>query len=311
MGRMIAVRVPSNIALIKYWGKRQADPIIPFTSSLSITLSDLITTTTFEEGPFQATLNGKLASLEDTNRMRAMLKHFPDDHVRITSHNHFPTAAGLASSASGFAALALGLNAYFKAGLSTQELASLARIGSGSACRSLTPDFTIWHTSGTIETLANPFQDLRMIVVIIQAEKKPISSRDAMKISVATSPYFQSWIKDSEHDLFAMQHAIQNVDFNALGSIMETNSDRLYHVMKTSLPVIDYRLPKTHTLLSTMIELRKRGLMGYATLDAGPNVKILTYERHVNDWIQALQQLGLNDHIVSQVGAGPDVAISN
>jgi diphosphomevalonate decarboxylase len=108
-----------------------------------------------------------------------------------------------------------------------------------------------------------------------------------------------------------MQHAIQNVDFNALGSIMETNSDRLYHVMKTSLPVIDYRLPKTHTLLSTMIELRKRGLMGYATLDAGPNVKILTYERHVNDWIQALQQLGLNDHIVSQVGAGPDVAISH
>ncbi len=309
MGKLITVHTPSNIALIKYWGKKQSDPIIPFTSSLSITLSDLLTTTTFEEGTFFAELNNHDANQEDVKRIRTMLQHFPHDRVRIRSHNHFPTAAGLASSASGFAALALGLNAFFEANLSTQELASLARLGSGSACRSLTPDFTIWNTTGMIETLANPFSDLRMIVVIIQEEKKPISSREAMKISVATSPYFEQWIRDSENDLKAIKEAIKQQRFHDLGHIMETNSDRLYKVMKTSNPIIDYRLPKTHQLLEVIPKFREEGLMGYSTLDAGPNIKILVEAHSVNEWISKLEQLGFKNYIVSRVGGGPRIDI--
>lgn len=309
MGKIITVHAPSNIALIKYWGKKQSDPIIPFTSSLSITLSDLITTTTFEEGTFSAELNHQPANQDDIKRIRTMMQHFPHDRVRIRSHNHFPTAAGLASSASGFAALALGLNAFFNANLSLQELASLARLGSGSACRSLTPDFTIWNKTGGIETLANPFSDLRMIVVVIQEEKKPISSREAMKISVASSSYFNQWIVDSEQDLIAMKDAIQHSRFHEVGRIMEINSERLYRVMKTSQPIIDYRLPKTHQLLMAISTMRDQGIIGYATLDAGPNVKILVEERFVKDWISQLELLGFNHYMVSRVGGRPRIDI--
>jgi diphosphomevalonate decarboxylase len=269
----------------------------------------LITTTTFEEGTFFAELNHQPANQDDIKRIRTMMQHFPHDRVRIRSHNHFPTAAGLASSASGFAALALGLNAFFNANLSLQELASLARLGSGSACRSLTPDFTIWNKIGGIETLANPFPDLRMIVVVIQEEKKPISSREAMKISVASSSYFNQWIVDSEQDLIAMKDAIQHSRFHEVGRIMEINSERLYRVMKTSQPIIDYRLPKTHQLLMTISTMRDQGVIGYATLDAGPNVKILVEERFVKVWISQLELLGFNHYMVSRVGGLPRIDI--
>lgn len=309
MAKTITVHAPSNIALIKYWGKKQTSPVVPFTTSLSITLTDLVTTTTFQEGPFFAQLNDQSASEEDVKRIRAMVEHFPNDRIQIRSHNHFPTAAGLASSASGYAAMALGLNAFFDAQLSIQELASLARIGSGSACRSLTPDFTIWNTSGVIETLSNPFKDLRMIVVIIQDQKKPISSREAMKISVATSPYFQQWIHDSHLDLIAIKESIKHENLMELGYRMELNSNRLYQVMKTSQPVIDYRLAKTHTVLEAIPLLRQQGLLGFATLDAGPNVKILVQEHAVQDWIKQLEKLELDHYIVSRIGGGPTIEI--
>jgi diphosphomevalonate decarboxylase len=301
MKRVIS-RSPVNIALIKYWGKKDEEKVLPYTTSLSLTLTDLYTETILEEGPFSFMLNGKPASEEELKRIKDVLVHFKDDHVSIISNNNFPTAAGLASSASGLAALTVGLNTFFDAQLSLQELAYLTRLGSGSACRSLVDDFGVWDTKGHVKQVANPFKDLMMIIVTISKEKKTISSRDAMKITVETSPIYQDWIDASFADLDAMYTAIESHDFKRVGEVMEMNSQRLHEVMKSSQPSIVYQTEDSIAVLKDVQQARKEGLEGYATMDAGSNVKILIQKKHLEAW-----KLRLANHfpfpiMVSRIG---------
>lgn len=300
--KKIIARAPVNIALIKYWGKANAELVLPTTTSLSLTLTDLYTETSFEEGPFQFIINGKLGDDSEVSRVKDVLQHFRDTQVIIRTHNNFPTASGLASSASGFAALTVGLNAFFQAGYTLQELATLTRLGSGSSCRSLVDDFAVWHQKGSIETLPNPFKDLRMIVVLISESKKAISSRDAMKITMATAPSYSSWIKASDQDFQTIKQAIIDQDFIRLGETMEKNSARLHAVMADSTPPIRYQQPESLKVLTMVSTLRQQGLIGFATMDAGPNVKILIQGKDLPVWEEHLKKASSIKYLVTRIG---------
>lgn len=300
--KTVIARSPVNIALIKYWGKANAELVLPTTTSLSLTLTDLYTETSFEEGPFQFLINGKSGDTTEVSRVKDVLKHFRDDRVVIKTKNNFPTASGLASSASGFAALTVGLNVFFQAGYTLQELATLTRLGSGSSCRSLIDDFAIWHKNGSVESIRNPFQDLRMIVVLISESKKAISSRDAMKITMATAPSYPSWITASDLDFQTIKQTIIDQDFLRLGETMERNSARLHQVMADSNPPIIYQQPQSIQVLNLVSTLRQQGLVGFATMDAGPNVKILIEGKDLPKWEEQLKKTLSIKYLVTRIG---------
>lgn len=300
--KKVISRSPVNIALIKYWGKANEQLVLPTTTSVSLTLTDLWTETTFEEGLFQFELNGKQADMNETQRVKDVLKHFRDDRVNIKSKNNFPTASGLASSASGFAALTVGLNQFFQANYTLQELATLTRIGSGSSCRSLVDGFAIWHRNGSLASIANPFEDLMMLVVLISEDKKAISSREAMKITKATAPTYSQWITESEQDYLAIRNAIESKQLHQVGEIMERNSQRLHQVMKDSIPPIIYQQSSSLAVLNLVKDARKKGLFGYATMDAGPNVKILIQKSQLSQWESFLKTNIKFRYLVSRIG---------
>lgn len=304
--KKVIARSPVNIALIKYWGKANEQLVLPTTTSVSLTLTDLWTETTFEEGNFSFELNNKPADLQETQRVKDVLKHFRDDQVVIKSKNNFPTASGLASSASGFAALTVGLNKFYDANYTLQELATLTRVGSGSSCRSLVDGFAIWHRNGTLESITNPFQNLMMIVVLISEDKKAISSREAMKITKETAPTYASWTQASEEDFQNIRIAINEKQLDRVGQIMEMNSQRLHQVMKDSIPSIIYQQTSSIEVLNLVKKARTKGLIGYTTMDAGPNVKILIQQHQLEDWKQLLKANISYRFLVSRIGGKAD-----
>lgn len=301
----------ANIALIKYWGKRDERLILPYTSSLSLTLSDLYTQTAvnfsddFSED--SVTLDGEnlLPSATTFRRVIAMLdlvreKAGISTKARVVSRNHVPTAAGLASSASGFAALCA--SAAYAAGLklTPRELSRLARRGSGSACRSIFGGLVIWHAGEDDETsYAEPIEpiaeayaepiaepsspasapknlNLAMIVVTLDERKKPISSRDAMRRTVETSPAYMPWVEQSKLDLSEALEAIRAADIAQLGEVVERNALGMHETMHKAAPPVNYFTDKTYAVLRAVQAMRECGWPVWATMDAGPNVKVLT-----------------------------------
>jgi diphosphomevalonate decarboxylase len=300
--KKVIARAPINIALIKYWGKANASLVLPTTTSVSLTLQDLYTETIIEQGQFAFYLNDALAKPEEIARVKDVLKHFQHDQVVIRSTNHFPTASGLASSASGLAALTTGLNAFFEANYTLNELVTLTRLGSGSACRSLVDGFAIWHQQGHVETITNPFQDLMMIVMLVSTARKTISSRDAMAITKDTSPKYDQWIQESHQDYLALRQAIDQHSFHRLGEVMEQNSQRLHAVMASSQPPIVYQQAESLVLLDLVKQARKEGLFGYSTMDAGPNVKILIRGEDQSKWQAFLKKNTTLPYLISRIG---------
>ncbi len=293
----------SNIALIKYWGKREEALKLPQNGSISLTLDALWTRTrvTYSEstGPDQLWLNGQLASEPmrlKVQRLLDLLRHketrsseTPLGAAKIESENNFPTGAGLASSASGFAALALAATAAAGLELSRAELSRLARQGSGSACRSLYGGFAEWQRgdaadgsdSYAIPLEEKPDWDLCMAVLVLNDLPKALSSGDGMAQTVATSPLYPSWLASIDEDLAQMRQAIAARDFSALGELMEHNALKMHATALASRPAVIYWMPLTLELLARIRELRQSGLECYATIDAGPNLKVLMQER---DW---------------------------
>jgi diphosphomevalonate decarboxylase len=296
------VRAPINIALIKYWGKADESKVLPTTTSVSLTLTDLYTETTFKPGPFSFTLNGKPGDFEETSRVKDVLRHFAHQDVQIDSRNNFPTASGLASSASGFAALTFGLNEFFSAQYSLTELANLTRLGSGSSCRSLVDDFAVWHKNGALSTIPNPFKDLMMIVVLVSEAKKLMSSREAMKLTMQTSPAYSHWLDQSDRDFQLIQEAITQVNFSQLGKVMEQNSLHLHQLMRTAQPPIVYQQPESLKVLEMVRLARQQGMEGYATMDAGANVKILFPGKQLSLWEDYLKKNSNHRYLVSRIG---------
>lgn len=274
-----------NIALIKYWGKRNVERNLPAVSSLSVTLESLRTTMSVE---FCASIDRDSLTLNDESapellpRVSACLDRIAGaarDRARIVSQCNFPIAAGLASSASSFAALVVAADAAVASGSDRLTLAQAAGHASGSAARSLYGGFVELdagqgdHDIG-LTPLAEP-QDwpLEVIVAVTARGKKAVSSGAAMQRSAETSPFYSRWIDDQSIDLEAARDAVLKRDFDKLAEVSEHNCLKMHSVTWTSRPPIVYWNTATLSCMQTVRELRSAGSAVFFTIDAGPQVK--------------------------------------
>ncbi len=289
---------PVNIALSKYWGKRDTILNLPMNGSVSISLPGLGTETTLTLTPISENsphpidsvqLNGE--SLSDDNpfciRLTDFLELFrPENHTfTIHTHNTVPTAAGLASSASGYAALVLALNDLFQWQLPPQKLSLLARLGSGSASRSLYSGFAIWHKGeqpdgldSYAEPIATQWPELCIGLVKVDVQQKPISSTTGMQNTVNTCDLYQAWPAQAEKNMQTILEAIEQKNFEQLGQTAEHNALSMHATMMATWPPIVYWQPESLAAMQTVWHLRKQGIAVYFTMDAGPNLKLLFLE---------------------------------
>ncbi|MEB3284653.1 MAG: diphosphomevalonate decarboxylase [Candidatus Sericytochromatia bacterium] len=311
-----------NIALIKYWGKRDETLHLPTNNSISLTLNELYSTTSvafepdlpediyWRDGhPRNGEEAFKVTRFLDLVRNQAQIEH----RARVITRNTVPTAAGLASSASGFAALAAAASK--AAGISTaaNDLSCLARRGSGSACRSVFGGFVEWQ-KGQREDGADshgvPLSnlngwELRLVVTQLSSAPKERSSRDGMRDTVNTSPFYAGWLASIDDDLIAARKAIARQDLPALGTTAERNALKMHATMLGAEPPFTYWLPASVAAMRTVWDLRKRGVPAWLTMDAGPNVKVLTTEHHTQAISQALRETpGVEGVVVCTPGPG-------
>lgn len=297
-------RANANIALIKYWGKEDEELIIPKASSLSLTLDALYTETIVsfidaDEDIFY--LDDQIQDRAETEKLSKYIDKFRDlassnKKVEVRSYNHVPTAAGLASSASGYAALALALDKLFETGLDKKNLSIMARRGSGSATRSIYGGIVEWQKGNDNESshaikLDDGQWDLSMIIIVVNKNKKQISSRQAMKDTIRTSPLYGAYIEHSKKDLENIKQAIEEKDFEKMGIITEHNAMQMHATIISSNPPILYFEEGSIKAINKVRELREKGFDAYLTMDAGPNVKILTRKSQTEDIVKEL----LND----------------
>lgn len=276
-----------NIALVKYWGKRDEELVLPMTGSLSLTLDVGATTTTV--GPAAGTADEVLLGGQELvgvprDRVVAFLDLVRTlagrtDAARVETTNTIPTGAGLASSASGFAALALAAATAHGLDLDRRDLSRLARRGSGSASRSVYGGLVEW-LPGTDDatSYAQPVPsalELGMVMVVLEDRQKPVSSRVAMRRTVETSPFYPAWVEHNPGDLAAMRDALAAGDLETVGDLTERNALRMHATMLGAVPPVLYWTPATLRLLAVVQDLRRAGTGAWATMDAGPNVKVL------------------------------------
>lgn len=292
-----SAKAHTNIALIKYWGKADEDLIIPMNNSLSLTLDAFYTETTVT---FSEELTTDIFYLDDVlqdeagttkiSRFLDLVRKKADCPLfaEVKSYNHVPTAAGLASSASGLAALAAACNQALQLNLSDKDLSRLARRGSGSACRSIFPGFVEWQKGTSDETsFAEPVpssgweDELAMIFILINDQEKDVSSRDGMRRTVETSAFYPGWLQTTPQDLASAKIAIHAQDFNKLGAITENNALKMHGTTLAAVPPFTYWSPDSLKAMNAVKKIRAAGLACYFTMDAGPNVKVLCQKKDV------------------------------
>ncbi|MCE9615595.1 MAG: diphosphomevalonate decarboxylase [Lentisphaerae bacterium] len=284
-----AAFAPANIALVKYWGKRDERLNLPVTSSLSVSLGKLGSDVRLcgRQGRDVVTLNGKPLP-DDSSFVRRVSSYL--DFCRpaagwgfeVTARNTIPTAAGFASSASGFAALVRALDGLFGWHLDGRALSILARLGSGSASRSIFEGLVEWHAgcaADGMDSYAEPlgveWADLRMALIVLSRAEKGIGSRAAMQRTVETSPLYAAWPATVHRDMAEMKSALQERDFTRTGAVAERNALAMHATMLAASPPVLYWQPESVRVMQKVWALRAEGVPVYFTMDAGPNVKVL------------------------------------
>lgn len=292
-GAVATAFAPSNIALCKYWGKRNVRLNLPVTASLSVGLREYGSkiSLSLQEGPAdRVELNGqpvlpgsafyrRFAGFLNLFRVKSEKGAWP---VFAGIHMNLPVGAGLASSACGFAALIQALNQWLDWQLDETALSILARFGSGSACRSLWPGFVEWQAGvreDGMDSHGIPLEvvwpDLCIGLLVLSAAEKPVSSREAMLRTVETSRLYQQWPARVAQDLEKIRQAIWEKDFVLLGETAEVNAMMMHATMRAAQPPVDYALASTAAAIEKIRRLRAEGLLLYFTQDAGPNLKLL------------------------------------
>lgn len=308
-------RAQPNIALIKYWGKRDLEKNLPAVGSISLTLAELYSEmcVTVDSSLQQDLL---LVNGDESRSMLARVSACIDQvagcerpAVRVASSSNFPIAAGLASSASAFAALVLATDAAFATGKTAHELANLAGRASGSAARSLLGGFVeLRNRDSDIELtalLAPEEWPLRVVVAITEPGPKPVSSGDAMEISRKTSPFYDRWVEQQSEDLGEARAAINARDLHRLGEIAEHNCLKMHSVMWGSRPPLSYWNSATVACMQTVRDLQANGSEVFFTIDAGPQLKaICTPESAPGVRDALIATSGVSDVMVSGLGNG-------
>ena len=294
----VTVRSYANIAIIKYWGKKKEKEMVPATSSISLTLENMYTETTLSPLPADARtdefyINGQLQNEAEHIKMRKIIDRYRPEgagFVRIDTKNNMPTAAGLSSSSSGLSALVKACNAYFQLGMNRRELALEAKFASGSSSRSFYGPLAAWDKdSGEIYPVETDLK-LAMIMLVLEDQKKPISSRDGMKLCVETSTTFDEWIRQSEQDYKDMLVYLKENDFKKVGELTEKNALAMHATTKTATPSFSYLTDASYEAMDFVRQLREQGESCYFTMDAGPNVKVLCLEKDLDHLAELLGQ---------------------
>lgn len=288
MTRKASALAPSNIAFIKYWGKRNPRLNTPFGGSISMNLSEYQTTTTVQFTQLnrdEVVIDGEVAVGKEEVRVA---RHI--DRIRslagvrlgaqVESRNNFPVGVGIASSASGFAALTLAATRASGLRLSQKRLSALARLGSGSACRSIPDGFVEWVTgrrdqeSYAFSIHPPDYWDIRDVVVLVSTKKKSVGSSEGHALA-RTSPFFRARIRSLDDRLRRLKRALRERDFSAFGRLVEEEALNMHAVMLTSTPPLVYWEPGTLAVMKQVGVWRARGMESYFTLDAGPTVHVM------------------------------------
>lgn len=295
---------PSNIAFIKYWGKKDEILRLPTNGSISMNLSGLLTTTTIEfDSSFSediVIINGEENTDEksrairflDTIRERAGIAL----KAKIVSENNFPTGTGLSSSASGFAALTLAAVHATGLNLSEKELSILARLGSGSACRSIPDGLVEWLEGNTSETsyafsLYPPeYWEIADVVVVISAARKDISTTEGQR-EARTSPFFTNRLERMPEKITEIKQYMRDKDFREFGELIEGEALELHAIMLTSQPSLIYWLPGTITVMKAVKKWRSEGLEVYFTVNTGQDVHLICQKKDVTVVSQKAQEI--------------------
>lgn len=282
---------PANIALCKYWGKRDELLNLPFTDSLSVSLGDKGSQTIIsfvDRASDLIELNNHSVKRDSIFAKRIisfldLIRPNVNIHFKVQTYSNIPISAGLASSASGFAALVMACDHLFGWSLSEKKLSILARLCSGSASRSIWKNaFVKWHAGkdkmgndSFAEPLKTAWNALRIGILLVSEKNKAISSREAMACTVKTSPDYAAWVARVPRDMAALEESIAQKDFVRMGEIAESNAIAMHQTMLSAMPAINYSLPETSVLRQKVLALREQGLPVYFTQDAGPNLKLL------------------------------------
>ncbi len=307
----------SNIALIKYWGNKDHSLRIPQNGSISFNLDSLYTRTkvlfdpelkndqvTINQIPMRGSGLERVVSFIDIVRNLAGSKQYS----YIESENNFPIGTGIASSASAFAALSLAASTAIGLNLSEMALSRLARCGSGSACRSIPGGFVEWFPGVSdddsyAESIAPANHwDLVDMVAVVSLDHKKVGSTAGHKVA-DTSPLQNARVDDTPRRLDIVRSAIRNKDFQAMAEMVELDSNMMHSVMMTSTPPLFYWQPLSLTIMKSVREWRLSGLPVCYTLDAGPNVHVITtkaYTEKINQKLSALK--GIEKIFTSTIG---------
>jgi diphosphomevalonate decarboxylase len=306
----------ANIALAKYWGKADAGENLPAVPSLSLTLAGLHTTTdvTFDDSleADELVLDGERAAGRPLERVVGLLDRVRERagvaaRARVRSVNDFPTAAGLASSASGFAALALAASRAAGLDPPLAEVSALARASSASAARSVFGGWVELDARARSAVQVAPPEHLpcAMLVAVTAAGPKAMSSTQGMQHTAETSPYYAAWVERAPRVFEEVKAALLARDIAALGAAMEQSALMMHASMFAARPAVVYFTPATLGVMERVRALRKEGGAAFYTMDAGPHVKVLTTPEQVDAIAAALERVeGVRRVIRSQ--PGPD-----
>ena len=315
---MVKVKSYANIAIVKYWGKKDAKKMIPATSSISLTLNDMFTETEMEfisdedikisvekemkNGDYKDKfsdmtdlfyLNGELQDSVHTEKISKVVDLFRENRsqkVKISTTNNMPTAAGLSSSSSGLSAVIKACNELFGKNYTQSELAQISKFGSGSSSRSFFGPIAAWDKdTGEIYEVRTDLK-LAMIVLVLNENKKEISSRNGMELCAKTSTYFDEWVKQSEIDFVNMKKYLAENNFEKVGILIEENALRMHKTTETANPPFTYFNEKTYEAMDFVKNLRNNGEKCYFTMDAGPNVKVLCLEEDLEKLAEIFEE---------------------
>lgn len=308
---------PANIAFIKYWGKKDEELRLPTNGSISMNLSNLLTTTTVEFSSKyksdEILINNKIDEKENKrvenflDKVRQMAKS--NLRAKVVSENNFPKSGGLASSASGFAALTVAATASIGLNLSKEELSILARIGSGSACRSIPHGFVEWFegndSQSSFAQSIHPvdYWNILDIIVIFQKGDKKITSTDGQKL-VKTSLFFKERLNNIKNKIENIKELIKQKDFINFGELVEKEALELHAIMLISDPPILYLQPKSIEIIQAVWQWRSEGLSVYFTIDAGPNIHLICQEKDQKQLVDKLQKIKGIKYIVNSPTVG-------
>ncbi|NKB87770.1 MAG: diphosphomevalonate decarboxylase [Acidobacteria bacterium] len=324
MTRECTYAVAPNIAFIKYWGATDLDSALPRNASISMTMSECASTTSvrcLEPGqPDEIWLAGidGLVAAEGAFRDRALahverLREYAgvDHGLAVATRNNFPAAAGIASSASGFAALTVATLGALDKEVPAAELSVLARrSGSGSASRSVMGGYVQWPDGEdaegpAVQLAAADHWDLRDVVVLVQQDEKKVSSLDGHR-RAPSSPHFERRQELLPDRLAAVRSAIDSRDLAILGPVIEEDAIELHLIAMSSRPPIFYWLPASLTVLAAVRRLRDRGVEAWATLDAGANVHVICAPAAEEAVVAEMENLdGVHGVLRDRVGSGP------